>query len=178
MNIPAINSTNKNQKVNFSSRLVKLPEKEHIFSLLDGIYNTTADYPQSLIMQMEITKDMRPYILLPEDVEMLAGKIKKGMDILLNRNEQNELYELEQKIHQGIDKQSYIFTSEEKKTERQIIQESGIYNWYESVIDKAKSSSSKPFEKAYEKIQKLTSKKRTKAVETKIVEIRKKLNEF
>jgi len=163
MNIQRINSTNNNQKVNFTSRSVSIKTRNKIFALCDSVYKSTAEHPASTLSQMACSRDFRPYMLLPEQVEKLTAKIHKGKvkssvsrDVLLNKKEREELSEIQQQIHSNIRAQHNVWPSENKKTDRTIIEESGIYKWFESRIENATPINFNTFEKAIKKINTIT----------------------
>jgi len=158
MNIQRINSTNNNQKVNFTSRSVSIKTRDKIFALCGSVYKSTAEHPSSMLQNMESLCMLRPYMLLPEQAEKLTAKISKNKDILLNEKEQEELSEIQQQIHSNIRAQHDIRSYENKKSDRTIIEESGIYKWFESRIEKATPITLNAFEKAIKKMKTITAK--------------------
>jgi len=158
MNIQRIDSTNNNQKVNFTSRSVSIKTRDKIFALCGSVYKSTAEHPSSMLQNMESLCMLRPYMLLPEQAEKLTAKISKNKDILLNEKEQEELSEIQQQIHSNIRAQHDIRSYENKKSDRTIIEESGIYKWFESRIEKATPITLNAFEKAIKKMKTITAK--------------------
>jgi len=165
MNIQRINSTNNNQKVNFTSRSVSIKTRDKIFALCGSVYKSTAEHPSSMLQNMESLCMLRPYMLLPEQAEKLTAKIHKGKvkssvtkDILLNKKEQEELHKIQQEVHSNIRAQHKVWPSENKKTDRTIIEESGIYKWFESRIEKATPITLNAFDKAIKKMKTITAK--------------------
>lgn len=179
MQISAIN--NMNSKVNFSARMLQSSDVEELNKMSPNMYKSTSEHPISLLSHMEIERDFRPYVLTPEQVETLSAKIGEGMDVLLTKKDQQEDYDLSQKMYRAFDKESEIFDSAKRKPQRQIIEELGIYNWYENIIEQAKKSKLITLDYFTDKCQqivKLEKQKQTKLVQKRIARIMDKLINF
>lgn len=157
MKIPSINANNAKQNPQFAARIIAVDDLECARPLYDSIYDSTAKYPQSVRL---ILKTYSEYMLSmhspfsSEQIKKLNNMIAKGKDVLLGRKENNAFSDMVMKIHSIKDKESYMPAV--KRTEVDIAEELGIYNWLKHKIKKSTPISYMNFKMASRSISQIT----------------------
>lgn len=152
---------NYKQNVAFEARKVTPDELRKIWNYCDNVFKTTADYPCSLLNEIECaTRLSSGELLSREQAEKLTKMIGNGTDILLGSKDKEKLSKITDGIYKSIQnlRKEKIITS--LLDEKNIIKNSGLYELYENLV---KQGLKKPitidsFEKAANKIDKIEKK--------------------